>query len=65
MLNFIFYFSFSSLPFDFLIPYENNNNINKNREYIHSVDINIKQEKKLCKLSISKNDNLCINGKNN
>ena len=64
LLNFIFYFSLNNLPFDFLIPYENNNNINinKNREYINSVDINTKQEKKLCRLSLSKNDNFCING---
>ena len=65
LLNFIFYFSLNSLPFDFLIPYEINNNINKNREYINSVDINVKQEKKLCILSLSKTDNLCINGINN
>jgi len=65
LMNFIFYFSLNNLPFDFLIPYENNNNINKNREYINSVDINIKQEKKLCSLSFSKTDNLCINRINN
>jgi hypothetical protein len=65
LMNFIFYFSLNNLPFDFLIPYENNNNINKNREYINNVDINIKQEKKFDRLSLSKNDNLCINGINN
>ena len=65
LMNFIFYFSLNNLPFDFLIPYENNNNINKVREYINSVDINIKQEKKLCSLSFSKTDNLCINRINN
>lgn len=65
LLNLIFYFSLNNLPFDFLIPYENYKNINKNREYINSVDINIKQKKELYTLSLSKNDNLCINGKNN
>ena len=44
LLNIIFYFSLNNLPFDFLIPYENNNIINKNREYLNSV-ILIKNKK--------------------
>ena len=47
ILNFIFYFSLKSLPFDFLFPYTDiNNKINEEREYFFNYDYIHKKGKK-------------------
>ena len=62
ILNFIFYFSLKSLPFDFLLPYENNN---KQKEYFFNYDyINEKKIKKFDDLSITNETIFLKNSKN-
>ena len=60
ILNFAFYFSIKSLPFDFLFPYEDNINKNEGREYF--VNYNYIKEKEIKKFSsisiVSNNSNL-------
>ena len=63
LLNFIFYFSLNNLPFDFLIPYENNmnNNISDREYFYNNYEINIKEPKLKSKFSVT-NSNISLNG---
>ena len=62
ILNFIFYFSLKSLPFDFLLPYENSND---QKEYFFNYDyINNKTIKKFENLSITNEKFILKNTKN-
>ena len=62
ILNFIFYFSLKSLPFDFLLPYENSN---EPKEYFFNYDyINKKKIKKFENLSIT-NEKFILNNRKN
>ena len=62
ILNFIFYFSLKSLPFDFLLPYENTDNNEEEKEFFINYDyINKKVKKKYENISINNNENLVLN----
>ena len=63
ILNFIFYFSLQSLPFDFLLPYENKN---EQKEYFFNYDyINKKQKKKFNDLVTFNNESFTLKKKEN
>ena len=74
LLNFIFFFTLNCIPFDFLIPYENNEDNKLDREYfndynhqkmeeINKDDSQIKL--KFLGLSSINSDNLCFSGNKN
>ena len=79
LMNYIFYFTLNCLPFDFLIPYKNNENNKSDREYftinnslkekvvyediIDDIQENIYLTKKFTELSYINNDNLYLSGK--
>ena len=75
LLNFIFYFSLNCLPFDFLIPYEENENEKSDRDYF---DINLynknfysnEEDNNICSnkfnnLTLTNNNDLNISGNKN
>ena len=63
ILNFIFYFSLKSLPFDFLLPYEN---INDKEKFFFNYDyINKKEKKQFQNLSPNYNEKVILNLSNN
>ncbi len=72
LLNYIFYFSLNCLPFDFLIPYENNDDKKSNRDYFNpnnylknEENINDKSHIKFMGLSSINNYSLCLSGNKN
>ena len=63
ILNFIFYFSLKSLPFDFLLPYEN---INDKEQFFFNYDyINKKEKKQFQNVSPNYNEKVILNISNN
>ena len=63
ILNFIFYFSLKSLPFDFLLPYEDKN---ENKEYFFNYDyINKKKKMKFIDLLIFNNEKFTLKNEKN
>ena len=73
LLNFIFYFSLNCLPFDFLIPYEKNENEKYDRDYfdnnIYNKNLNLKENNEQSKtkfnnLTLITSNNLSLSGNN-
>ena len=61
ILNFIFYFSLKSLPFDFLLPYKNTHDNEEGREFFINYDyINKKEKKKYENISIDNNKKIIM-----